>query len=1347
MQILVPDVNGLTGEQFVALQQAKKNAGIEGPIEVTDRATPGNKFTVGAFGAPGTWSLDQLDRAARTEDRSQNSHGFEDIFDGTELHLDIETYSTVDLKKNTVYRYVEDEHWMILVCSWCIGQGEIHTAYGHEEISGIPGLFDPTVKKIAHNSDFERINFSALKGLPVGTYIDPEEYIDTAVLASLWGYPRSLKGFCKVVGGEAKDEAGGRLINMFSVPNRKGGRTLPEERPADWEAYVEYNRQDVISMRDNIYRLGKGFPSAEEYEAWITATRINDRGIKIDTALAGAAHRQYEANKNGDLARVKEITGLDNPNSVQQFKGWLADQGFEMESIDKAHVAELLERDDLPEEVREAVERKQLAALSAATKYVIAQGSTNSDGRLRGTIKYSNANTGRMCLTGDHEVLTPDGWVRIEDWSGGRIATWNPTGEQIAFSEAKAVHFPYSGEMIHIDSTRIHQISTPDHDMPIRERDGSIEKVPVSELEGKRFFHYIRGSRRVTTKVRDDDLRVLLMVQADGTYPADGGVRLAFRKQRKVERCRRLLRGAELVYVERKDHKTGYTRFTIRAQDCPLWLLMFKDKTFGPWIFDSNPSIFFEELVFWDGSWASSGANSAQYYSTNKTNIDLVQAFAHLSGMYCRVHQKRVDSRNPNWTPLWIANLWFSPGPGTEFRNGNGRNKWSTSEYSGLVHCARTTTGFFLVRREGSVWVTGNSGTVLSPHNLPRDHFTDSEGAHDTEAEQAAIDKLLAGVHVGSEDLKKLVRPLLVGPFTVSDYSAIEARLTAWAAGEDSVLESFRNGEDIYVATAERMGGAKAGFDRQRGKSATLGCIAEGSLVLTDRGLVPIENVGVADKVWDGVEFVRHEGVIYKGQKEVMHYDGLTATPDHKVWASFEGEPRTVRLDYAASCGARLVRTRSGRAPVRMGEDHQSGSSIHPEGLAHADDADRMHWVRTTAVVEPGEPATGPLEGLPVVQQSTRAPEVPGSNPHRGQTAVHESSRSELEALRSEGNHLRLPFGYRSGALDSGEPGGTAAEARTRSCGQRQRLCSWESPLGDARAEYGQPADYDSGRVSTRGLALRGGSSAEEDSTGVLPRTDHRASASCGEGKAQELARNRTTVAVYDIVNAGPRHRFTVSDVLVHNCGFGGGAGALLNLGGAKIYPKGTPDDVIWKGLTSLVETWRVAHPHIVSWWKQVHTAFDKGGPASRRIPVDIEIVGNDRYVWLPSGRALVYHNCRREYVQPKDRNGKPLPYRRRAWVCDAVVGNGTQRRIVGGPTQVENIIQAIGRDLLTHALVNVERAGFRTVTHVHDEIVTETTGGLTVERLSSLMCDLPDWAEGLPVEAAGYTTQRYRKD
>lgn len=1294
MQILVPDVNGLTGEQFVALQQAKKDAGIEGPIEVADRATPGNRFTVGAFGAPGTWTLDQLDRAARTESRSQNSYGFEDIFDGTELHLDIETYSTVDLKKNTVYRYVEDEHWMILICSWCVGQGDIHTAYGHEEISGIPGLFDPNVKKIAHNSDFERINFSALKGLPVGTYINPEEYIDTAVLASLWGYPRSLKGFCKVVGGEAKDEAGGRLINMFSVPNRKGGRTLPEERPTDWEAYVEYNRQDVISMRDNIYRLGKGFPSAEEYEAWITATRINDRGIKIDTALAGAAHRQYEANKKKDLARVKEITGLDNPNSVQQFKGWLAAQGFEMESIDKAHVAELLERDDLPDDVREAVERKQLAALSAATKYVIAQGSTNSDGRLRGTIKYSNANTGRMCLTGDHEVLTPSGWLRIEDWTGGRIATWNPVGEQIAFSEAKAVHFPYSGEMIHIDSTRIHQISTPDHDMPIRERDGSIEKVPVSELAGKRFFHYIRGSRRVTTKVRDNDLRVLLMVQADGTYPADGGVRLAFRKQRKVERCRHLLRGAEIVYAERKDYKTGYTRFTIRAQDCPLWLLMFKDKTFGPWIFDSNPYIFFEELVFWDGSWASSGANSAQYYSTNKTNIDLVQAFAHLSGMYCRVHQKKADSRNPNWAPSWIANLWFSPGPGTEFRNGNGRNQWSTSEYSGLVHCARTTTGFFLVRREGSVWVTGNSGATLSPHNLPRDHFTDAEGEHDTEAEQAAIDKLLAGVHVGSEDLKKLVRPLLVGPFTVSDYSAIEARLTAWAAGEDSVLESFRNGEDIYVATAERMGGAKAGFDRQRGKSATLGCIAEGSLVLTDRGLTPIENVGVADKVWDGVEFVRHKGVVYKGQKEVMHYDGLTATPDHKVWASFEGEPRTVRLDYAASCGAHLIRTGSSRAPVRLGEDHQPRGALHPEGLAHTDDANRVHRVRTTAVVKPGKPALGPLEGLPVVQQSTRTP-----------------------------------------------------KARAGSCGQRQGVCSGEPSMGNTCAEYGQQADYDSGRVPTRGLALRGGDSAEEASPGILPRGDHRARTTSSEGEAQELAGNRTTVAVYDILNAGPRHRFTVSNVLVHNCGFGGGAGALLNLGGAKIYPKGTPDDVIWKGLTSLVETWRVAHPHIVSWWKQVHTAFDKGGPASRRIPVDVEIVGNDRYVWLPSGRALVYHNCRREYVQPKDRNGKPLPYRRRAWVCDAVVGNGTQRRIVGGPTQVENIIQAIGRDLLTHALVNVERARFRTVTHVHDEIVTETTGGLTVERLSSLMCDLPDWAEGLPVEAAGYTTQRYRKD
>lgn len=1035
MQILVPDVNGLTGEQFVALQQAKKDTGIEGPIEVTERATPGNRFTVGAFGAPGTWSLDQLDRAARTEGRSQNTYGFESIFDGTELHLDIETYSRVDLKKNTVYRYVEDEKWMILICSWCIGRGEIHTAYGHEEVSGIPGLFDPAVKKIAHNSDFERINFSALKGLPVGTYIDPEEYIDTAVLASLWGYPRSLKGFCKVVGGEAKDEAGGRLINMFSVPNRKGGRTLPEERPADWDAYVEYNRQDVISMRDNIYRLGKGFPSAEEYEAWITATRINDRGIKIDTALAGAAHRQYEANKKEDLARVKEITGLDNPNSVQQFKGWLAEQGFEMESIDKAHVAELLERDDLPDEVREAVERKQLAALSAATKYVIAQGSTNSDGRLRGTIKYSNANTGRM------------------------------------------------------------------------------------------------------------------------------------------------------------------------------------------------------------------------------------------------------------------------------------------------------------------------TGVTLSIQNLPRDHFTDAEGEHDTEAEQAAIDKLLAGVHVGSEDLKKLVRPLLLGPFTVSDYSAIEARLTAWAAGEDSVLESFRNGEDIYVATAERMGGAKAGFDRQRGKSATLGCIAEGSLVLTDRGLVPIEKVGIADKVWDGVEFVRHEGVIYKGQKEVMTYDNLTATPEHKVWASFEGEPRTVRLDYAASCGARLVRTGSGGSPVRLGEDHQSRGSLHPERVAYTDDVDQVHWVRATAVVEFGESPAGAFERLPVMQQSTNAPSVSGSDSHRGQAAMHESERSELVSVWSAGDYLRLPFGDRSRALDSREPGGAPAEARTRSCGQRQGVCSREPSLGDSGSEYGQSQEHNLSRVSPRGLALRGANDSTEASRGIHPRANHRAGTAGCEREAQELAWNRATVAVYDILNAGPRHRFTVSGALVHNCGFGGGAGALLNLGGAKIYPKGTPDEVIWKGLTSLVETWRVAHPHIVSWWKQVHTAFDKGGPASRRIPVDVEIVGNDRYVWLPSGRALVYHNCRREYVQPKDRNGKPLPYRRRAWVCDAVVGNGTQRRIVGGPTQVENIIQAIGRDLLTHALVNVERAGFRTVTHVHDEIVTETTGGLTVERLSSLMCDLPDWAEGLPVEAAGYTTQRYRKD
>lgn len=640
---------------------------------------------------------------------------FDDIFDGTELHLDIETYSSVDLSKATVYKYCEVEDWQILICSWAVGRGEVHVAYGHDQIREIPGLFDPNVIKIAHNSDFERVNFSRLKGLPVGQYIDPAEYVDTMALASCWGLPRSLKGFTQALGGEQKDQAGGRLINLFSKPNRRGGRTLPEEKPADWQAYVDYNQQDVVSMRDAAYRLHRGFPTEQERICNIEHGRIVDYGMRMDVPLARLGKLCFEANKTADLGRLKELTGLANPNSGPQMKSWLASQGITTDSLDKEHVAKLLDRENLPADVREALEIKTRVSAAAASKFDVAIKATNRDGRLRGTLNYGKANTMR---------------------------------------------------------------------------------------------------------------------------------------------------------------------------------------------------------------WA---------------------------------------------------------------------------------------------------------GATFSPQNMPRAHFDD-----DKEQEEA-IAKLHKRIRIPTADLNKLIRPLIIGPLTVADYSAIEARLTSWVAGEEGPIRTFEDGGDIYVATAEAMGGEAAGMTRQKGKTTVLAC------------------------------------------------------------------------------------------------------------------------------------------------------------------------------------------------------------------------------------------------------------------------------------------------------------------------GYGGGAGAMLKMGGATLFPKGTPEEAMRPELQALVNKWRETHPCTVQLWDTLMQCFIYGGSwrsplmPNAEIAYEIDKRTGTRYVWLPSGRPIVYRDCKYETVRTKYRS-------RRAWTCLSVDSRGG-RDVMSPMKVVENVVQALGRDLLAHAIHNVAQAGIPIITHVHDEIVTEGVDTGSIDRLVSLMCDAPSWAEGLPLAAAGYTTDRYRKD
>jgi len=226
------------------------------------------------------------------------------------------------------------------------------------------------------------------------------------------------------------------------------------------------------------------------------------------------------------------------------------------------------------------------------------------------------------------------------------------------------------------------------------------------------------------------------------------------------------------------------------------------------------------------------------------------------------------------------------------------------------------------------------AGRLIQLQNLPQNHMPDLEQARslvqcgDYDAMELLYDDI-------PDTLSQLIRTAFVPrdgmKFVVADFSAIEARVLSFLAGEKWKSKAFEEGEDIYCSTASKMFGVPVekhgvnGHLRQKGKIAELACIAEGELVLTNQGLVPIEDVTKNQLLWDGENWVQHDGVIYKGEREVIEYDGLRATADHFVWV--EGKSQPVQFGIAATCGAHLLQTGNGRQTIRLGENNIGGKN------------------------------------------------------------------------------------------------------------------------------------------------------------------------------------------------------------------------------------------------------------------------------------------------------------------------------------------------------------------------------------------------------------------------------------
>jgi DNA-directed DNA polymerase len=338
------------------------------------------------------------------------------------ISIDIETYSSVDLKKCGVYKYAESDDFEILLFAYSVDGSEtkvIDLAKGEEIPAEIlDALTDEKISKWAFNAQFERVCLSRYlrdKGISLDSFYDnhelstsmamflnPTSWKCTMIWSATLGLPLSLEGVGAVLElDKQKLSEGKNLIKYFCVPctptKVNGGRTRNRHfhDKEKWEQFKSYNKRDVEVEMGIQAKLSK-FPVSEDiWDEFYLDQEINDRGIAIDPVLVESAIKLDTGVKASLMQKLTEITGLENPNSVLQMRNWLSEHGLEMESLGKKEVAKALKT--ASDELVEVLTLRQQLSKSSVKKYTAMKNAACTDNRERGMFRYYGANrTGRF---------------------------------------------------------------------------------------------------------------------------------------------------------------------------------------------------------------------------------------------------------------------------------------------------------------------------------------------------------------------------------------------------------------------------------------------------------------------------------------------------------------------------------------------------------------------------------------------------------------------------------------------------------------------------------------------------------------------------------------------------------------------------------------------------------------------------------------------------------------------------------------------------------------------------------------------------------------------------------------
>ena len=318
------------------------------------------------------------------------------------MGVDIETYSSVDLLKSGVYRYVEAPDFDILLIGYKFDDEDevrqIDTTADPRETWNefLDALFDPDIIKTAFNANFERTCLAKW----TGSAMPPDEWRCTMIKALTLGLPGSLASVGMALGlpeDKLKDPQGKALIQYFSKPckpTRSNGqrcRNYPAHDPEKWALYRSYNRQDVVTEQEILKRLSIYKTTEDEQKLWSLDQDMNDHGVKLDRKLIRNIV-DYDTHHREELQdEARQITGLSNPNSPAQLKDWLETEGIHQTSLSKDTITTLL-KGDIPAEVRRVLEIRQALGKTSVSKYSTMLEAICDDDRLRGILQFYGAN-------------------------------------------------------------------------------------------------------------------------------------------------------------------------------------------------------------------------------------------------------------------------------------------------------------------------------------------------------------------------------------------------------------------------------------------------------------------------------------------------------------------------------------------------------------------------------------------------------------------------------------------------------------------------------------------------------------------------------------------------------------------------------------------------------------------------------------------------------------------------------------------------------------------------------------------------------------------------------------------